>query len=309
MSQRFPTVAVAGATGNLGVPVVKALQNAQPPFRSIVILTRKPIADTSGFAPNVQVRVVDYASHDSLVSALSGVDALVSAMATQFLGLQDPLLDAAVAAGVRFFIPSEFGLASGDPRLVADFPLFTGKKALQDRLAALRGAGKLDYALLYVGLWLDWGLLGGTLMDVRAKKVAFWDGGHRPISMTTLDSIAKAVVGVLQGQVHGRTEVRIKDVNTTQRHLYELATQVVGADGWDVTDIDTAQVADAARQKVADGTATLHDLYSMVPHAASGEKYGQPWKADEDLSEALGLQPWTDDQLLQLIRKLASSKE
>jgi hypothetical protein len=58
----------------------------------------------------VHVKKVDYESLDSLKAALEGQDALVSAAATVAVGNQYPIIDAAVATGVKRFIPSEFGI-------------------------------------------------------------------------------------------------------------------------------------------------------------------------------------------------------
>jgi hypothetical protein len=159
---------------------------------------------------------------------------------------------------------------------------------------------------MFVGLWLDWGI-NGFVLDVKAKRVALWDGGERPISMTTTASIAKAVVGVLEGRVGGRREVRVKDINISQKRLYELAAEVVGKDGWDVKTVDTAEAKARASEKLGQGTATLDDIYAFVYRASTAPEYGQPWKPDEDDSESVGLRVWTEDDVRDLIRKVASS--
>jgi len=203
MTQRFPSVALIGATGNLGSLILDALQEAQPPFRSITVLTRENKTETGAYSPDVHVKVVDYSSHGALVAALAGVDALVSAIATQSIDTQRRVIDAAVDAGVKFFIPSEFGLANTHPLLRRDFPIFEDKNIVQEHLEHLRLRGKVDYALIFVGLFLDWGM-EGFILDVKKKKVGLWDGGERRISMTSMASIAKAVVGVLEGKAKGK---------------------------------------------------------------------------------------------------------
>lgn len=134
-----------------------------------------------------------------------------------------------------------------------------------------------------------------------------WDGGERPISMTTTPSIGKAVVGVLEGRVKGKREVRVKDINISQKRLYELAADVVGEDGWDVKTIDTAEAKARASEKLSQGTAGLDDIYAFVYRAATAPEYGQPWKPDEDDSESVGLKTWTEDDVRELVRKVMSS--
>lgn len=65
---------------------------------------------TATFPPDVVVKKVDYQSVESLTAALEGQDAVVSTIATVAVGGQTPLVDAAIAAKVKRFIPSEFGI-------------------------------------------------------------------------------------------------------------------------------------------------------------------------------------------------------
>lgn len=234
---------------------------------------------------------------------MTGVEAVVSAIATRAVNTENAILDAAVSANVKFFIPSEFGLASNNPRLNRDFPIWSDKVQIQERLASLKSEGKMDYTLIFTGLFLDWGM-DGFIIDVKNKKLELWDGGEHPISMTSMPSIAKAVVAVLQGKASGKTEVRVKDINISQKRLFELATQVVGKDGWKVTNLDTKTLAVEAAEKLKKGTANLDDIYGLVKRAIVGGEYGFPWSPDEDDSETVGLKPWTENNVLDLIRKV-----
>ncbi|PVH98073.1 hypothetical protein DM02DRAFT_616025 [Periconia macrospinosa] len=159
---------------------------------------------------------VDYSSQKSLVSALVGTEAVVSAIATQSVDIQDTVLEAAVSAKVKFFILSEFGLASNNPRLNRDFSIWANKVRFQERLAALKSEGRIDYTLVLTGLFLNWGM-DGFLIDVKNKSIELWDGGDRPIPMTSMPSIGKAIVALLQGKAKGRSEVRLKDINISQK--------------------------------------------------------------------------------------------
>jgi len=49
---------------------------------------------------------VDYASEDSLVHALSGVEVVISALSGGGLAVQSGLADAAKKSGVSLFVPS-----------------------------------------------------------------------------------------------------------------------------------------------------------------------------------------------------------
>lgn len=91
----------------------------QPYYRSIlnagkhtpIVLSRssKSIPDN----PNVEVRMVDYSSHSSLVPALQDIHTVIVTLTdpepTEFVASQLALLKAAKEAGVRRFAPSEWG--------------------------------------------------------------------------------------------------------------------------------------------------------------------------------------------------------
>src|SRR5690242_16544214 len=101
-------VAVAGATGNVGIPILKELLAAG---FSVTALTRQGSSSASKLPSdaNLTVKEVDFTSVPSLTEALKGHFAVVSTLATIAVGSQDLLIDAAAAAGVTRFIPSEFG--------------------------------------------------------------------------------------------------------------------------------------------------------------------------------------------------------
>ncbi|KAK3682038.1 hypothetical protein B0T22DRAFT_493852 [Podospora appendiculata] len=300
MPQRFPSVALIGATGNIGAPILQALQQAQPPFESITILTRAAPSNPSAYPPNVHVKVVDYASKDSLIAALTGVDALVSTIAAGSVAVQKTTIDAAVAAGVKFFVPSDFGVASTDARLNRDFANWASKVEIQEYLAGQ----PIDYALIFTGLFLDWGM-HGFLLNLKNKTVELWDDGEAVLSLTTVGSIGRAVVAVLEGKADGKTEVRVKDINLSQRHLFELAQEAVGSDGWTVTKLDTEAAYALSKENVKNGQRDAS--YAFLKRAIVGG-YGSLWRAEEDDSERLGLMEWTEKDVVELVKKLVEEE-
>ncbi|KAI1380556.1 hypothetical protein F4677DRAFT_190753 [Hypoxylon crocopeplum] len=109
-------VALVGATGNLGLPILEALLGAG---YSVTVLSR--LGGNSARLrphPNLTIKEVDFNSVQSLTPALSGAQVVVSCLATLAISSQNPLIDASVAAGVRRFIPAEFGMDSQNPLAV-----------------------------------------------------------------------------------------------------------------------------------------------------------------------------------------------
>lgn len=72
----------------------------------ITVLTRE--SSSHDFPSGVKVAKVDYRNVESLTAALKGQDALVSAVASVAASGQRVLIDAAVEAGVKRIIPSEY---------------------------------------------------------------------------------------------------------------------------------------------------------------------------------------------------------
>ena len=86
------------------------------------------------FPDKAKVVRADYESLGSLKSALEGQDAIVSLVAGHAIPTQTKLIDAAIAAGVKRFIPSEFGCDTSDPRLLEAVPIFKAKVEVQKYL-------------------------------------------------------------------------------------------------------------------------------------------------------------------------------
>jgi len=80
-------VALAGATGNLGVSVLEALRNA-----NICVAVLSGIGGNSSKLaahPNLTIMEVNFNSSHSLIAALQGVEVVVSCLATLTIGSQD----------------------------------------------------------------------------------------------------------------------------------------------------------------------------------------------------------------------------
>ena len=128
-------VALAGATGNLGSVILKELLDAG---FEVTVLSRKDSksVDSIPAHPNQKIVKVDYKSVDELKDALNGVEVVVSTLATLAIDTQKPLIDASVAAGVKRFLPSEFGSDLDNPSNKV-LPVFQGKIQTQHHLAQM----------------------------------------------------------------------------------------------------------------------------------------------------------------------------
>lgn len=107
------TVLVAGATGNLGGKIANALRNKGAEVRAIVRAGSDPETVKALQAAGVTIITVDMVNAQELTNACADVDCVVSAFAgfrDVVIDAQKRLLDAAVAANVPRFIPSDYSV-------------------------------------------------------------------------------------------------------------------------------------------------------------------------------------------------------
>ncbi|KAJ7772674.1 hypothetical protein DFH07DRAFT_953129 [Mycena maculata] len=126
------------------------------------------------------VRPVSYESPASILAALDDVDVLVLTIGYRGLSsaLQATLGDQAKTAGVKHFVPSEYGERSNSKLIAND----------------------ANYAVFYTGFWTgppviilrDW-----FQIDFDSGDVHKWIGWDAPISFTTLMDVARYVTHVL----------------------------------------------------------------------------------------------------------------
>ncbi|KAL7897346.1 hypothetical protein HDV64DRAFT_269619 [Trichoderma sp. TUCIM 5745] len=206
----YKNVAIAGSTGILGPSVVEAFQKSG--HFNITLLTRANKIDAvKARFPNVKVASIDYDSPESLAKALENQDAVVSALNHELHEPQIALIDAAIKAGVKRFVPSEYG-ADASIQEVRDIPYLRSKGIVQDYITK----SGLSYTFLYTGPFLEWGFRGFFLNPDNADAHV-WNGGDIPIGTTLLSDVGLAIVNIL-----------LKPSETENRHLYvasRLATQ------------------------------------------------------------------------------------
>lgn len=233
-------VALAGATGNLGTPILEALLASQI---SVTVLSR--IGGNSSKLsshPNLKIAEVDFDNIQSLSEALHGVEVVISCVSTLAIGRQNRLIDAAVAVGVRRFIPAEFGMDSLNPlcvQLPVCVPKATTQKYLQDKVLQ---NPQFSWTSIANGLFLDWGMEVGFIVDVAQHSAVLYNGGDIPFSATRLADVAKAVLAVIHNQEQTANRVLyIHSAVVTQNQLIEYAKSIDGKE-WQTLEKDTEQV-------------------------------------------------------------------
>ncbi len=223
------TIAVTGATGQLGRIVIAKLK-AKLPAAEIVALVRDPAkaADLG-----VAARAADYTKPDQLAAALKGVDKLLLISSSE-VGQRAPqhqnVIDAAKQAGVKLIAYTSILHADSSP-----LGLAVEHRATE---AALKASG-IAYAILRNGWYSEnyTSAIAGAVPNGGIVGAA----GDGKISAAAREDYAEAAAAVLTGSGHENT-------------IYELG----GDDAFTMADL-AAEVSKQTGKSIA---------YSNMPEAA-----------------------------------------
>jgi uncharacterized protein YbjT (DUF2867 family) len=294
------SVAVSGASGSLGSPLLKALIDAG---FEVTALTRASSSAT--FPSEVKVVKVDYDSVEDLTTALSGQDAVVSTVGFAGMLGQTILVDAAIAAGVKRIIPSEFGSDPEDPR-TRSLPVFGYKVQVEKHIKSKVPGTSTTYTLVANNEFFDWDLDNNFGVDVKNKKIEIFDGGEHGYTATPLDMVARGVVGVLQNpkETANRT-VRIHGTKMTQNRQLELLQRFTGKDGWNVSNVKLAEREQEGYKGLQNDPSDIFGWVMPMLHCAVfGADFRNDFSKNND-NELLGLKDLTDAEVEEIVRSRA----
>ncbi|KAI8947850.1 hypothetical protein F4801DRAFT_489503 [Xylaria longipes] len=285
MGSPIKNVAVVGGSGNLGRAVVTELVDAG---FAVKVLTRE--GSTSTFPAGVASKAVDYASVESLTSALQGQDALVSTIATVAVAGQWPLVDAAVAAGLRRIIPSEFGI---NTRFLGKEPIGTILQGKIQTLNYIHEKSKQDPSFTWTGistgLFFDWGLEHGSIgLDKATKTATIYDSGNEPYQASNLPHIGKAIAAVLKHpEPTINRYISIASFNPTQNQVLEIAEKLTGSK-WTVNHIPASEQQQIGVEKLSKGDYSAFS--NLLRKRVYGDGAGLAVEGPDNALDLLGLE-------------------
>lgn len=290
----YKKVAIAGATGNLGPHVVKEL--VAQGF-DVTVLSRS--SAPSNLPSGVKSVQVDFRSQDSLISALRGHEAFVSNVPNH--GDQPFLIDAAIAAGVSRFIPSEFGSNIYGNTNVANLPVFAGKLKTQEYLRSKQD--QISYTVITNGLFLDWGLQLGWLANLKGTTNVFGNGNARH-SFTLLSDVGKAVAGVLKHPSETKNRgVYVQTAALSQNQVLQIAQKVKPDFKAETENVDLAKVGqDAYAELKKEGGNVQGAMFDFIKISIFQEGYGNLWEEKND-NELLGIKGLSEDEVEKLVQQ------
>lgn len=181
-------ILVAGGTGDLGGRIIKALVEKGAAVRAVVRKETSPEKVAELERQGVMVIRIDMSDQLSLAAACTGINCVVSALAglrEVIVDTQSILLDAAVAAGVSRFIPSDYStdftqLKDGDNR---NFDL---------RREFMRRIDETDIAAtsIFNGAFAELLNYNIPFLDHKKQTVSYWGDPDWKVDFTTMDNTA-----------------------------------------------------------------------------------------------------------------------
>lgn len=238
------TIALTGATGQLGSLVVEALLRTEKP-ESIVAVVRDRAKASPLSERGVQVRVADYTDRAALTEALRGVDRLLL-ISSPTVGQREAqhanVIDAASAAGVPHIV-----YTSATRATTSDLVLAPEHKATEQKLAE----SGLQVTLLRNN-WYHENFLG-NVEPARHTGVLLGAAAEGRVASAARRDYADAAAAVLVGEGHeGRT--------------YELGAPT----SWDYDDL-AAALSEVVGREVVHQRVSAEELVAALTAAGLDE--------------------------------------
>jgi len=294
-------VALIGANGNLGPHILSALLAAK---FTVTVLSRK--SSTSKYPDSVTVRhISDDATELELERVLAGQDALISSFMGSNSALQIKLANAAANAGVRRFMPADFGSCdSSSPRALELMPLYVHKQKVREHLQGLaKRIASFSWTSLVCGHFFDYGLKSGLLhFDLKARKARVFDGGDVRWSATVLPTIGTAVVKILQMEEQTRNRMLyMQSFCVTQNEVLKSLEQVTGK-SWEVEHVNSDEYIKEVKAQLDADSSNHEASENMVGVVGIVDAN---WEGKDDFAiKLLGLE---NEDMHEAVKKAVSS--
>lgn len=220
-------VLVAGATGNLGYKICRELIKLDIHVRALVRNGSNPEKIDALEKIGVDVFKVDLSNDQELIGACRGVSCIVSAVAglhDVIVEMQTNLLNAAIAAGVPRFIPSDFS---------TDFttmPMGENRNFdLRKEFHRILDGSPIQATSIFNGAFADILRYNTPLFNVQQKTIVFYeDKTDWKIDFTTMDDTA-AFTAMASIDESAPRVLRIASFSVSPNDLVKLSEEYKGS--------------------------------------------------------------------------------
>ncbi|KPI37903.1 uncharacterized protein AB675_3150 [Cyphellophora attinorum] len=273
MTNFVTNIAIVGSSGHCGGAITSAILSAKK--HKLTAITR---LDSKSALPSGlhDVKKVDYSSLPDVINALQGQDVLISCLSLN----ADPtvlytLIDAAIAAGVRFIMPNEWGGDISNEAVSRDTFLLEKFQAVRDYVEK-NGNGKTSWIGCACGFWYEFSLAGTEArygFDFKKKDVTFYNDGHLKINTSTWSQIGRGVAQLLSLPIDrdattgtgpvisdwANRAIKIRSFSIDQHEMFESVLRATGdkPEDWTVDHEDVVERYNRGRQLMQQGQRML----------------------------------------------------
>lgn len=218
-------ILLAGAAGDLGARVAKALVSRGAAVRALVRIDASDADKDRLAAIGAKIASADVNDIDSVAAACAGASCVVSALnglRDVVLDRQGVLLDAAVKAGVPRFISSDYSL---------DFTKTTpgGNRNLDLRREFMIRADRapIKVTSIFNGAFMD--MLGAEMPIIRRRlrRVLYWGDADQPLDFTTKDDTAAYTAAAALDDATPRI-LRVAGDTVSARDIARVMSDITG---------------------------------------------------------------------------------
>lgn len=208
------------------------------------------------------------------------------------------MIDAAIKAGIKRYIPADFG-SNGENEAVLDlFPPLKGKRATVEYLKSKESA-TFTWTSIITGLFVDMALKNTFLgYDIANHKATIWNSGNERFSCSTTPNVARAVLQVLsQPDVTANRYIYTSSFEITQNEILASLEKVTGGKPWGVEHVTSENQIKAGKEAMAKGDFIGTGKLALA--ASFGGIYGADFVAEGKLAnEMLGVPKENLDHVL-----------
>ncbi|KAH8657163.1 hypothetical protein BGZ60DRAFT_545662 [Tricladium varicosporioides] len=284
MAEKIKNLVLVGGSGNIGAAILTALL-ATSQF-TITILTRASSTATFPSSPSLRIIRSDY-SLSSIISAFQDQDAVICALGQAGIGEEIKLIDAAVAAGVKRFIPAEYGVNTINQNVL---PLFSGamdiKMNVLDHLKNQEIKG-LTWTGIATGPFFDWGLYNNVYgLNINSHTAMLVDGGNRAFSVTTLSQTAAAILAVLAKPTETANQyIYVHSFTVSQKQILSVLEEQEGRQ-WELQEVSSEELTKDGKALLSKGNFT--GALKLLHVCFLGEGFGSDFTKDVEGGVANG---------------------
>ncbi|RAL10125.1 isoflavone reductase family protein [Aspergillus homomorphus CBS 101889] len=276
-SSPIQKVLIVGATGLLG-PHLVSVFDADAQFH-VSILTRQSSSRSRQFPPHITIHTVsgEYDKSESeLVKIFTGQDAIISAIAAQAVPQQRVLIDAAVKAGVKHFVPSEYGHDTRNEQAAQLLPPFfvTHKRQVVEYLQSKEVEG------------LKWTAFVTGYDFSRKHAMILKEYGDYHWSTTTFHIAALAVKNamLMTSEKIANRYLFVESFNVSQKGIL-CALEELTSTKWDVSYHDAEEERRVAVEKLSRGNFSA--IPTLMRYVTCARGYGGDYMCYEESANDL----------------------